>query len=221
MRGRRPSPRPARLDRRFGQRRIVSEHAHPKTGGANPRDARADIADANKPERAVEKLLELQLPARRIVAARHRMPCTAGTRRSAASIIATVASATASALPPGTLATTMPRAVAAGMSMLSTPAPCLAITLSRGQASIRPRVDADVPDDHRIGVHERFPLRALRPAAAAPRRRNFPRAAHMPSAWIGCGMKTRGRAHARPESGGTASSPSFFARTEAVILGQA
>ena len=118
------------------------------------RHARADVADADEAERAVEKLLVLQLPARRVAARRRRWPCTSGTRRSAASIIATVASATASALPPGTLATTMPRAVAAGMSMLSTPAPCLAITRKPRAGVHQPRVDPDIPDDDRVGIRE-------------------------------------------------------------------
>ncbi len=59
----------------------------------------------------------------------------AATRRARANISASECSAAATALPPGALTTTMPRAVAAATSMVSTPAPARPITRKRGEWS--------------------------------------------------------------------------------------
>ena len=64
----------------------------------------------------------------------------AATRRASANISASVCSAAATALPPGAFTTTMPRAVAASTSMVSTPAPARPITRSRGADSSRAAV---------------------------------------------------------------------------------
>ena len=60
--------------------------------------------------------------------------------RAIASIRPTVSSATLTLFAPGAFITTMPRALAAGTSTLSTPVPARAITFSCGAAAIRAAV---------------------------------------------------------------------------------
>ena len=56
---------------------------------------------------------------------------------------------------PGAFMTTMPRAVAAGTSTLSTPVPARAITRSLGAAAMSVAVDVGgAADDERVGVRE-------------------------------------------------------------------
>src|SRR5438105_2530393 len=66
---------------------------------------------------------------------RFKEASAAATRRASANISASECSAAATALPPGALTTTMPRAVAAATSIVSTPAPARPITRSRGAES--------------------------------------------------------------------------------------
>ena len=61
--------RPALLDGSFGKRWVVGEHAHSEPARTDPRHARPDIANSDESERSIEKLLELQLPPRRIAPA--------------------------------------------------------------------------------------------------------------------------------------------------------
>ncbi len=71
--------------------------------------------------------------------------CEAAMPRAAARIRPKVYSATARELLPGAQTTRMPRARAAARSMVSTPAPCLAMTLSRRAASITSAVIRSMP----------------------------------------------------------------------------
>ena len=102
-------------------------------------------------------------------------------RRASANISASECSAAATALPPGALTTTIPRAVAASTSMVSTPAPARPITRRCGAESSSAEVT-------------RVSLRTSRPAAT-PRLRSS--AARSPAT---TSIRARCRSSARPSS---------------------
>ena len=75
-----------------------------------------------------------------------RVPRCPGTiPRATASSSASVRSATESCTAPNAALTTIPRARAAGRSMLSSPTPCLAMVLSRSADAITSAVSSSVP----------------------------------------------------------------------------
>ena len=93
----------------------------------------------------------------------------AGTERASASISAMVCSATLTLLAPGAFMTTMPRALAASTSTLSTPVPARAISRSRGAASISDLVTRVALRTISASASARSPARAsaVRPARAS------------------------------------------------------
>ena len=159
--------RAALPDRRLRQGRVIGKDAHPESAGADLRHARADIADADEAERPVEKLVIVELEARRISAAGdeavHFRDAADGRQHHGDRCLGNGVGVAAGDIRDDDAA----RGCRGDVDIVDA-CTVLGDDLQPRSGVQQPGVDPDVPDDDRVGIGEGFRRRS---ASSGARRR--------------------------------------------------